>query len=830
MRTRIFASVVTLVLTGMTLAACGPAVLPDSPPAETPADEGAGPKTVAGSVAYTNPFFTMGVAQPVIILEDQGGFVARDRDFIMPVESQVLAQITSDFYSSPFTYSLVLPAEPKGTLHDVDNDDQDDAGVMIFAVAYWTNTWGDPYLERRDLYGGGWSSAYASTRVSLDSDTYLEVFGGKFLVFAPDAEQQFPSGFGADRKLFTEDDPIMDLPAGWSVIDMDQTPFVIDRSDTVTVDLYEPESIALDDFSGMTYVEAFDAMLDKFRREYAFTEYKDVDWDARADEFRPRFEAAEKSGDFHAYVLALRDFLWSIPDTHVGMDTSPLNDDFFADIAGGIGLALGETSDGAVIARFVTPGGPAERAGIEFGAEILAMDGKPIDDVVSSVVPWSSPFSNLEAKRLQQLRYATRFRLEKGQVDVAFANPDGGESTVTLSVVQESQSFSATSFYAGQPATSLPVEYEVLPGGYGYIKINSFSDNAVLTIQIWEHALQYFIQEETPGIVLDMRHNGGGDGWLADQMAAYFFNGERVVGKSSRYDEATGEFYLDPDGDAIMIPPREALQYNGSVVVLVGPACVSACEFFSYAMTLDDRSVVVGQYPTSGAGGSVEQFVMPEGIYAQMTIGRAMDADGNIHIEGIGVLPDVRVPVNVDTWRRELAGEDVILDAAIKVLGEPKGAGIAPSAPPKVASAGEAESALSSGANFLEDLAREQYTEADYAVPGVLTYTVALNRSETLIWGYAWCAQDTPTLDQNFSQIELKFNLSGREIPTEQFATFDVASGGLQCRLIYAALSEWKGGEHRLSTTAVFKSAVDDGSAEYEAGNYIYEYAVYVKP
>lgn len=113
----------------------------------------------------------MGVAEPVVILEDQGGFVARDRKFEMPLESQTLAQITSDFYTSPFTYSLTLPASPKGTLNDVDHDGAQDTGVMIFAVAYWTNTWGDPYLERRDLYGGGWSSAYASTRVSSDSNT-----------------------------------------------------------------------------------------------------------------------------------------------------------------------------------------------------------------------------------------------------------------------------------------------------------------------------------------------------------------------------------------------------------------------------------------------------------------------------------------------------------------------------------------------------------------------------------------------------------------------------------------------------------------------------------
>src|ERR1041384_8381295 len=113
-----------------------------------------GPKIVSGSVAYTNTFFTEGVAEPEIILEDQGGFVERNRQFVIPVESQVIGQITSDFYTSPFTYSLTLPEEPNGTLHDVDHDGSKETGVMVFAVAYWTNTWGDPYLERRDLMGG----------------------------------------------------------------------------------------------------------------------------------------------------------------------------------------------------------------------------------------------------------------------------------------------------------------------------------------------------------------------------------------------------------------------------------------------------------------------------------------------------------------------------------------------------------------------------------------------------------------------------------------------------------------------------------------------------
>jgi C-terminal processing protease CtpA/Prc len=82
-------------------------------------------------------------------------------------------------------------------------------------------------------------------------------------------------------------------------------------------------------------------------------------------------------------------------------------------------------------------------------------------------------------------------------------------------------------------------------------------------------------------------------------------------------------------------------------------------------MTLQDRAIIVGHYPTAGLGGSITDFAMPEGIFVRFTIGRAVDADGNIHVEGIGVQPTVRVPVD----EAALFGDaDVLLDAAVAAL------------------------------------------------------------------------------------------------------------------------------------------------------------------
>lgn len=641
------------------------------PPAEIENDEG-GPVVVTGTLTYTDPLFTAGVAEPVLILEDQGGFVERNEGFLMPPQSQVLGQFTSDFYVSPVDYSLSLPEVPQGTQHDVDNDDDDEVGVQIFAVAYWTNIFGDPFLEERDLFGGGWSNAYASTRASQNLDTDREIVGGKFLVYAPDDQQGFPSSFGEDGFLFTGDESAVQLPQGYTVVDMDTDPFTFDRSREPVIELIEPERAALDDFSNLSYTEAFDAMIEKFRQEYAFTELKNMDWDAMAAEFRPRFEEAEQNNDVDAYLFAMRDFTWAIPDGHIatypGGEATDM--DFVTNTAGGLGMAIGDVEDGRTLVYFLTPGGPAEEAGIEIGAEIQEINGVPTDEAVDAVVPYSSPFSTDTNRRLQQLRYALRSPLDTN-FEITYQNPDGEPETVTLTSVEERDSFAVSSFSRGLSGIELPVEYELLDSGYGYVKIYSFFDNNLLTVQLWERMIQTFADAQIPGIIVDMRQNGGGSGFLADQMAAYFFDEPLVIGNGAIYDEATGGFYVDPNTPSRFYLPSQNLRYGGEVTVLVGPSCSSACEFFSYDMTLEDRAAIVGQYPTGGLGGGIQDFAMPEGQFVRIAVGRNLDTDGNIIIEGTGVVPDVSVPVTLESL---VSGEDVVLGAAVEYLDSVLGA------------------------------------------------------------------------------------------------------------------------------------------------------------
>lgn len=635
----------------------------DLAPAVIVNDEG-GPVLITGSVTYTNPFFTLGVAQPVIILEDQAGFVDRNEYYVFPPESQVLGQITTDFYRSPFQYSLSLPIEPRAALRDVAGTGGE--GVMIYAVAYWTNKFGDAFLEERDLYGGGWSTAYASTRVSDDPTERNEIVGGKLLIYAPDDQQGFPSGFGPDGLLFTEDDPLVRVPQGYTVVDMDREPFVFDRSRHAVIDLIEPTTAAVSDFSNMSYSQAFDEMIEKMRREYAFTEFYNIDWDALVTTYRPRFVSAQANRDFAAYSFAMRDLILNIPDGHVSVSfTQPLAQRFVQESSGGVGMSIRELDDGRILVSYLLPGGPAVQAGIQLQAEVLEIAGRPAADYVADVVPWTAPFSTRHTERLEQLTYAMRFPLQTS-VSIRYRNPGGEARTVSLSTVPERDSFFQSSIMtSGLTGFELPLEYSVLPGGYVYVKIYSFSDNELLTVQLWERMIRVLNQNNVPGLIIDMRQNGGGFSFLGHQMAAHFFNERLPIGQRGRYSRELDDFYYDERGIQYFYPPAPEMRYHGPIAVLIGAGCFSACEFFTYAMTIEGRATIVGHYPTGGLGGGIERFYMPDGMTVTFTVTRGVDMDGNIHIEGVGIVPDVRVPVTEET----LFGDtDAVLDAAVSHL------------------------------------------------------------------------------------------------------------------------------------------------------------------
>ncbi len=822
MKIKIFRLLSCLIVISLVLTGCAP-----KDDAQVVAGNENQPTLLKGSYQVTNDFILTGYyVENAVALTDMHAFVIRDKEWEIPVASQVLGFMTFDVESLSGTYELNLPALPRGEFSDVDNDGVEEQGVQIFAVAYSPNLYGGPFSEGDDR-SRGWPSYLTS--IKTDTENNDEVIGGKLVIWAADAAQQFPSGFGGDGLLFTADDPAAALPMGYTVVDLDQSPFVFVQEPTVDLTLYEPIDVAIKDLSAKTYTDSFDAMFETVRKEYAFTdiEGKAPDWDILYQELRPRVEQAEKDKDPNAFYLALRDFTWAFRDGHVSLSGGDYaNQDFTNATSGGYGFAIRELDDGRVLVIYVLESGPAQAAEMLVGAEILEFNGLPISDAISAVQPYALQSSDFSI-RYQQARYLVATP-PGTEAEITFTNPDGAPQTVTLTAVAERQSFSRTSLYYGIDLTSFnPVDAQIITvgnDGVGYIRINSNSDDLGLAIRLFERALQRFQANEVAGIVIDMRYNNGG---AVLGLAGFLTDQEIQIGQLEYFSDKTGKF--EAQGLREKVLPNQNQYRFDKMVLLVGQACLSACEIEAYGFSQVSGMIVTGQTPTGGVEAETGRgsFSLPEGFKLTVPTGRFTLPDGSIFLEGQGVPPTLRIPVDEETVT---VTEDIVLLAGIDAVLKPLGAGVTPSSAPTIASAAEAEAALGAGAAFLEDLARESYEAATFAQPGEATYTVPLTESEPVIFGYVWCAADTATVASNFENIQLKFMMDEELVPAESFSTLEVETGGKICRLIYTSLREWPVGEHHLVTTATFTAKVNDGSADYEPGDYILNYTVFVKP
>jgi C-terminal processing protease CtpA/Prc len=76
---------------------------------------------------------------------------------------------------------------------------------------------------------------------------------------------------------------------------------------------------------------------------------------------------------------------------------------------------------------------------------------------------------------------------------------------------------------------------------------------------------------------------------------------------------------------------------------------------------------VMGQFPTAGVEGETARgkFLLPEGMEFDIPTGRFILPDGSIFLEGQGVQPTVRIPVDETS---ELSGMDVVLQKAVEYI------------------------------------------------------------------------------------------------------------------------------------------------------------------
>ncbi len=372
-------------------------------------------------------------------------------------------------------------------------------------------------------------------------------------------------------------------------------------------------------------LKTFDKVWKTVNEKFFDPNFGGVDWQAVHERYAPLVANVKTDAELHALLNRMLDEIKTshldviAPETVARLRQPPVT----------VGLSMREIDNQVVITRLIEDSSAA-KAGLKTGFVIIKVDGEAVKNLadaqarIAGVANTNVRLSFLDEK--DNLREAVLERLSSN--DAEKANVGGG---ISLYIHFESKR---------------------LTENIGYIRFDNFV--AYLNPKIQAAIVS---MKDAPGIIIDLRGNGGGDDSVAVKMAGLLFDKETqlmITKKRSRDD-----FYYKAR------PQKNP--YLGKIVILVDERSSSASEQFAAGMQEARRAVVIGK-TTRGSDLDANLAKLPTGAYMIYAVGQPHTPKGVV-IEGRGVVPNIEVGLTRESL---LAGRDAQLEAAIEYIKKDK--------------------------------------------------------------------------------------------------------------------------------------------------------------
>lgn len=340
-------------------------------------------------------------------------------------------------------------------------------------------------------------------------------------------------------------------------------------------------------------------------------------------EIRLAARAAGAKADAHQLAYAALDgMMGAVHDPYTVFLTpkeyASLNSDLNGGHFGGTGIVI-QIDDATkyVGVSNVIPKGPADKAGIEQGDLITAIDGASTKGLTLAAA----------SKRL------------RGKIGTA----------VTLSIERAGTMLPKPITIVRAKIRELSVYDKMLPGKIGYVALTVFGSDTGSELAA---ALSQLRNEGARALVMDLRDNGGGYLNAAVDVSSEFIPSGPIVS----VEHAKSLTTLEANGTAIAPMP---------LAVLVNKYTASASEITSGAIQDSDVGTIVGER-TFGKGVVQTIYPLGDGSAVKITTARYL-TPSNRNINHRGITPDVVVAENKQP-RFGDPPKDAQLERAIQLL------------------------------------------------------------------------------------------------------------------------------------------------------------------
>ena len=288
----------------------------------------------------------------------------------------------------------------------------------------------------------------------------------------------------------------------------------------------------------------------------------------------------------------------------------------------GVGMTIRTQENSGFEVIRVEPNGPAAEAGVDPGDLVVAVFGQRVEGMTANDVSL----------------------LVKGEagttVDLTFAR---GEEELTFTMER-------------REIQTIVAEGRMLEDGIGLVYIYNFDARcADETIA----AIEALLDQGAEKLIFDVRNNPGGYASELVKVLDYLL----PEGPLFRSEYYTGKVTVDEsDDDCLEIP----------MAVLMNGDSYSAAEFFAAALEEYEAAFTVGE-PTTGKGYFQTTTRLSDGSAVRLSIGKYTTPNGVSLAEVGGLVPNIQVDVDDETYLEIMAGtlepeNDPQIQAAVEAL------------------------------------------------------------------------------------------------------------------------------------------------------------------
>ena len=388
--------------------------------------------------------------------------------------------------------------------------------------------------------------------------------------------------------------------------------------------------------------EVFEKVWNEIRVHYYDSSFNGVDWNEVRLRYAPLVAQARTDQEFYPLISQMTS---ELHDAHTRFSSPEQWRNFRRQQSVTVGFTVDDV-DGKTVVTSVIPGTEAAHAGIEPGMVVLRVDDTPVVERIAEMQKKRLPSSTERATR-----WLVYNRVFGGPADTA----------VKLALQRADGSILETSIRRQIYSDAPEVIAHVLPSGNVYLRFDGFQSPIT---KEFRQALQKY--RDAPGLIVDLRRNGGGDLAVLLPIAGYFFGKKTLFAKDST---RTGK-PLSAYAGLFKLPlqlyvgrPGQQI-YSGPLVILMNSHSASSSEVFAAGMQDTQRARIVGSQSCGCVLGIAKPRVMKGGGVLEMSEVLWFSPKGR-KLEGTGIIPDEEVSPTMWDLQR---GRDAVLAAADKGL------------------------------------------------------------------------------------------------------------------------------------------------------------------